>query len=287
MKAAIVGSSGYIGGYLYRRLSADPGIEEVLCIDQGDDADIVLDLVRTNEFSFDALKNVRYIILTAGVSSPDQCAKEFERCWQINVTGTGTFIAQALRRGCRVLFFSSDAVFGDIPGAVYDENAPTEAKTPYGRMKKAIEDRFAAEPGFKAIRLAYVASARDRFISYCLSCLEKGATAEVFHPLYRNCVTVTDVVDTVQWFIHHWQEYEPTFLNVAGAELVSRVRIADEICRLTDGCLQYTIQYPGDAFYTNRPKITQMKSLYLQKYGILPQESFTEKIQKELRGYLK
>lgn len=287
MKAAIVGSSGYIGGYLSRRLSADPEIETVLRIDQTGEMDVALDLAQAEEFSYDRLDGVEYVIFTAAISGPDQCAREFERCWQINVTGTGTFITQALRRGCRVLFFSSDAVFGDIPGAVYDENAPTEAQTPYGRMKKAIEDRFAGESGFKAIRLAYVASARDRFISYCLNCLENGTAAEVFHPFYRSCVTVTDVVDTVQWFIHHWQEYEPTFLNVAGAELVSRVRIADEICRLTDDRLQYTIRYPGDAFYTNRPKITQMKSLYLQRYGILLQESFTEKIQRELRGYLK
>ena len=33
------------------------------------------------------------------------------------------------------------------------------------------------------------------------------------------------------WLINHWNEYEYSVLNVAGEELVSRVRMADEINR--------------------------------------------------------
>lgn len=81
----------------------------------------------------------------------------------------------------------------------------------------------------------------------------------------------------------HWDEYEPSFLNVAGKELISRVRMADELNRFIDSKLKYTISMPGKAFFTNRPQITQMRSLYLQKYGILPDNTFTEKIAKELK----
>lgn len=282
MKIAIIGHSGYIGGYLLKRFSREPGIDTVLKLDRTKDADEYLDLSDLGGFHYELLDDVDYIVFTAAVSSPDKCASEYELCWKINVAGTSDFIRQAVKRHCRVLFFSSDAVFGNIPGVIYDEQSETRAMTPYGQMKKAIEDQFKEEPCFKAIRLSYVVSSRDRFVSYCLNCIENGQEADVFHPFYRNCITVDDVVDTVVWFSKHWDEYEPSVLNVAGVELVSRVRIADELNRFLGGCLQYRISRPDEGFYRNRPALTQMRSLYLAKYGILQEQTFTEKMQNVL-----
>lgn len=276
MKTAIVGSSGYIAGYLLKRF------ENVLKIDQTPEADAHLNLVEAEKFDYSVLDGVDYVIFTAAISGPDMCANEFEKCWNINVTGTEYFIKNAISHGCRVLFFSSDAVFGDIPGEIYTELSETKAQTPYGRMKKAVEDCFKDNPNFKAIRLSYVVSKNNRFVSYCLKCMDTGETADIFHPFNRNCITVSDVVNTVYWLINHWEGYEPQVLNVAGNELVSRVRIADELNRLYGNRLKYVITSPGEDFYKNRPKITQMKSLYLNKYGILKDESFTEKLKKEL-----
>ena len=82
----------------------------------------------------------------------------------------------------------------------------------------------------------------------------------------------------------HWDEYQPTVLNVAGNELVSRIRIADELNRIYNGRLQYKVVQPEEKFYINRPKITQMKSNYLERYAILKNESFTVKIQREMEN---
>ncbi len=282
MKAALVGSSGYIAEFLLKRLDADPEIESVLKLDRVGNADAYVDLAEAEIFDYSLLDDIDYVIFTAAISGPDQCAKEFDACWRINVTGTSYFIREAINRKCRVLFFSSDAVFGDIPGKIYDEESRTEAVTPYGRMKKSVEDEFKDDGCFKAIRLSYVASAKDRFYTYCLNCMRNGEAADVFHPFYRNAIVVSDVVEVVAYFAHHWDAYQPTFLNVAGKELVSRVRMADELNRLLGGRLQYTISMPGNEFFENRPRITQMKSLYLQAYSILPDNTFTEKIRKEL-----
>ena len=96
-------------------------------------------------------------------------------------------------------------------------------------------------------------------------------------------VTVSDVVDVVCWFLKHWEEFRHTFLNVAGKEFVSRVRIADEINRLHNGRLNYSISILGDEFFSNRPRFTQMRSLYLNEYDILSDTTFTEKIARELK----
>lgn len=283
MKVALVGSSGYIAEFILKRFAEETEIESVLKIDRNENADVFIDLSEPEKFDYMVLDSIDYVVFTAAISGPDQCAKEYNTCWRINVTGTSYFVNEAIKRNCRVLFFSSDATFGDIPGKIYDEKSETQAYTPYGKMKKAVEDEFKGDPLFKAIRLSYVASAKDRFITYCLNCIRKGETADIFHPFYRNVIVVSDVVDIVSYFALHWSEYEPTFLNVAGKELVSRVRMADELNRVLGGKLKYTISMPGEAFFTNRPRITQMKSLYMQKYGILPDNTFTEKISKEIK----
>lgn len=282
MKTALVGSSGYIASFILKRFAAEPVIESVLKVDRNGDADAYLDLAEAEKFNYTLLDDIDYIVFTAAISGPDQCANDFGNCWKINVTGTCSFIREAIKRGCKVLFFSSDAVFGDIPGKIYDEKSVTEAVTPYGRMKKAVEDEFRGEANFKAIRLSYVSSAKDRFVTYCLNCIRNGEIADIFHPFYRNVIVVSDVVDVVVYFAKHWNEYEPAFLNVAGKELVSRVRIADELNRHLGNKLKYSISMPDKAFFTNRPRITQMQSLYMQQYKILPDNTFTEKIAKEL-----
>lgn len=281
MNIAIVGSSGYISGFLLSRLSKD---HQILKIDRSGEYDEYLELENPEDFSYDSLDNIDFVVLTAAVSSPDRCASDYDTCWNVNVTGTKHFINEALHRNCKVLFFSSDAVFGDIPGEIYTEKSKTEAKTPYGTMKKAIEDEFKYNPNFKCIRLSYVASAKDRFISYCLNCINNNEEADIFHPFYRNVISVSDVVNVVDWLINNWNTYEPFVLNVAGKELVSRVRMADEINRLLNNKLKYKISMPNEDFYKNRPAITQMKSLYLSKYKIIEDNTFTEKLKEELKS---
>ncbi len=283
MKVAIVGSSGYIAGYLIDGFSKEPSIEQILKIGQNEDADEILNLTEAEKFNYDSLNDIDLVVFTAAISGPDKCADEFDFCWKVNVEGTSTFIDNAIKRDCKVLFFSSDAVFGDIPGHIYDEESETKAITPYGRMKKAVEDKFKDNPNFKAIRLSYVASARDRFVTYCMNCIKNNENADVFHPFYRNCIVVSDVVNVVLWMSQHWNEYKPFVLDVAGRELVSRVRIADEINRVFDNKLKYTVSTPGKGFFKNRPMTTQMRSLYMQQYKILEDNTFTEKIQKELK----
>lgn len=283
LKTALVGSSGYIAEFITQRFNKERDIESILKIDRDDKADVFLELSEAEKFDYELLNDIDYIVFTAAISGPDQCAGEYDISWNINVTGTIYFIREAIKRGCRVLFFSSDAVFGDIPRMIYDEESATEANTPYGKMKKAVEDEFKEEALFKAIRLSYVASAKDRFITYCLNCIRDNKVADIFHPFYRNVVVVSDVVDIVTYFALHWTEYEQTFLNVAGKELVSRVRIADELNRFFNRKLKYIITMPDEEFFRNRPCITQMKSLHLQKYGIIPDNTFTEKISKELK----
>lgn len=283
MNVAIVGSSGYIAGFLLKRFYNEPAFEKILTLSKENKADNYLELISPEEFNYEVLNDIDYVVFTAAISGPDKCAEELDACWKVNVTGTIYFIKKAIEYGCKVLFFSSDAVFGNMSGKIYDEESETHACTPYGKMKKAVEDEFKGNPFFKTIRLSYVVSAKDKFTSYCLGCIKNRDIAEIFHPFYRNCIVMSDVVDVVMWFMFHFNEYKPYALNVAGSELVSRVRIADEINRILQGNLSYKIVIPNKKFFENRPEITQMRSIYMKKFEILKEITFTEKLQRELK----
>ncbi len=285
MRIAIVGSTGYIASYLIERLKNEKEITSVLRIDRSN-ANQKLELLRANEFDYDLLNSVEYVIFTAAISSPDQCANDFQTCWKINVEGTCTFIENALSRNCNVLFFSSDAVFGDDGGKAFNEESPTCAITPYGQMKKAVEDKFKEESGFKAIRLSYVVSSHDKFIKYCLECIQNNSAAEIFHPFYRNCITLSEVADIVIWMLCQWENYPHTFLNAAGLELISRIRLVDELNRQIGKNPRYTVTIPEESFFKNRPRITQMESKYIRTYRILKTRSFSERFRAELKGVI-
>ena len=283
MKIAIVGSSGYIAKHLMKAFTTQLKDCEIVKIDMVGEVDLPLQLTAPAEIDYDKLRGVDYIIFTAAISGPDMCANEYEKCWNINVTGTSYFIREAINRDVKVLFFSSDAAFGDIPGHIYDEDSETQAYTAYGKMKKAVEDEFKGSPLFKCIRLSYVVSANDKFITYCLNCIHKGETADIFHPFYRTCTTVSDVIKAIVWLLNNWSDFKSFVLDVTGTELVSRIRMADELNRYFGNKLNYVVSKPDESFFENRPKVTQMKSKYLYSLGIVEEQTFTEKFQNELK----
>jgi len=151
-------------------------------------------------------------------------------------------------------------------------------------MKKLVEDNFSNEQNFKVIRLSYVVSKNDRFISYCIKCIDDKIEAEIFHPFYSNCVSLNNVCFAVIWIVNNWSNFTPWVLNVVGSELVSRVRIADELNRIFNDKLDYKIITPDDSFFKNRYKITEVKSVYNLDYKIYNLESFSESLCNELKG---
>ena len=142
MNVAIVGSSGYIAGFILEKLKQEKYIKQIVKIAHDEFADKYLDLQEANKFDYTVLAKIDYIVFTAAISGPDKCATDFDFCWNINVIGTKYFIERAIAEKCKILFFSSDAVFGDIPGEIYTEESETRAVTPYGKMKLKMNLRL-------------------------------------------------------------------------------------------------------------------------------------------------
>lgn len=280
MKIGIVGTTGYIGNKL-KEVMISKEIE-VLEINRKNNTGNKLDLKNPGDFDYSLLEMCDYVIFTAAISSPDYCEVNYKEAEEINVIGTSYFIREAIKREIKVIFLSSDAVYGKDYGRSFTEDSETLANTSYGKMKKKIEDLFSDSIFFKSVRLSYVVSEEDKFIKYINSCIDNGEEASIYHPFYRNCITLDEVIESIIWLIKNWNIFESVFLNICGKELISRVNIIDELNRIKDKEIRYEVVKPSDDFFKNRMKITEMKSLYLDKILKTLDEPFSFRLQRQL-----
>ena len=69
MKLALVGSSGYISSFLVKEFEKMYDVTQVLKIDQTEEADVKLNLLHAENFNYNLLRDVDYVIFTAAIST--------------------------------------------------------------------------------------------------------------------------------------------------------------------------------------------------------------------------
>ena len=254
----IAGASGLVG----RRLSAVAAAAALPVLGTSSrtvPGMLPLDLRRAENFDYSRLGPGDVIALTAGISAPDACAREPERVRRVNVEGTARFISGALAQGARVIFFSSDTVYGEREGP-FDEAATCAPHGVYAQMKHEVERRFDAHPGVKALRLSYVFCSEDGFTRYLRDCAASARAAEVFHPFYRAVVHREDVVQAVIALAAHWESFPAFAVNCGGPHVLSRIDFVQAMKDAVLPTLESRIVDPGDAFFTHRPRRIGMRS---------------------------
>ena len=207
---------------------------------QGDLLQLHLDV--PDEFNYDAVQAEDVVFLTAAISAPDICSREHDRAWAVNVTGTSAFIERVIARGGRVIFFSSDTVYGEKDDA-FDEQVICNPAGEYAEMKHEVEKRFIGNPLFKAIRLSYVFSSEDKFAKYLSGCAARDEEAEIFHPFYRAVIHRDDVVQGAIALAQRWDEFPQPVINFGGSAILSRVEFAE--------CMQKHA-FPNLRFHSDR-----------------------------------
>ncbi|MRR54800.1 MAG: NAD-dependent epimerase/dehydratase family protein [Deltaproteobacteria bacterium] len=256
MQVFVIGSKGYLGAAAVARLAA-AGIAVRAVSSRPNAGMLQLDLVRAAEFAYDEVGSGDLVLMTAANSSPDFCRTQPELARDINVEGTGFFIERCLERGARVVFFSSDTVYG--PGEdERSEDAICHPAGEYAAMKREVESRFAQHDAFKVLRLSYVFSRHDKFTSYLVACARDGREAELFHPMLRRCVYLGDLLDLLQLFCRPGQQVPDSIVNVCGPELLSRVDLAELFQTRVSAVLRYRIIDPPLGFFEARPQVINM-----------------------------
>ncbi|WP_345972455.1 NAD-dependent epimerase/dehydratase family protein [Sulfurimonas diazotrophicus] len=223
-----------------------------------------LDLYAPESFDYQQINSETKVIFLAAISSPDKCENDFENAYSVNVTGTKYFIEKVLENGGKVLFFSSDVIYGNTTDPV-NEDAPTHPFGEYAKMKDEVEKAFAGKDNFKVFRLSYVLSQGDKYLQYLQNCLKESKTAEVFHPFYRKIVFMEDVLDAIEAILQKWDAFPNQKFNICGNENVSRKDIADYFNEAVGNNLKYVLIEPDENFWMARPKNIELVSLYLEQ----------------------
>jgi len=256
-KYFIIGGQGYVGAALYS--SIPDGVSAFASASSDIEGFLHLRLEVLGDFANLPISAGDTVFLTAAISSPDICAREHDRAWAVNVTGTSEFIDKVISRGARFVFFSSDAVYGER-GDAFDETAKSIPAGEYAEMKAEVEKRFLGNPLFKSIRLSYVFSREDKFTKYLSGCVERGEEVELFHPFYRAIVHRDDVVEGALALARRWEEFPQQVINFGGPEVLSRIDFAECLKRNALPSLRFRVTEPGDEFFKNRPRVIAMSS---------------------------
>ena len=262
MRVIVVGASGYIGRALFRL--ASKLTDTIGTSTGGENGFLRLRLDECESFDYGIIKNADVVFITAAISSPDVCSKKYDDAWKVNVTGTSVFIDKAIQEGAKVIFFSSDIVYGEHKEE-FEEGAICKPTGDYAIMKHEVEKMFIGNASFKVIRLSYVFSREDRFTQYLCECANRHVEAEVFHPFYRAIIHRDDVVEGAISLAQRWNEFPHPVINFGGPNVLARKEFAQTLKDCVVPSLQYRIVEPDMKFFLNRPRVIQMKSPLLRQ----------------------
>ena len=257
MKIIVAGATGYLGRQLFSMASKD---QTVLGTSTAiSNTMLRLRLDEPNKFEYGVIQEKDVVLLTAAIRAPDVCSREHDRSWAVNVTGTSSFISRVISRGARVIFFSSDAVYGERADA-FDESTTCNPSGDYAVMKHEVEGRFLGNTAFKTIRLSYVFSSEDKFTKYLCGCVERMEEAEIFHPFCRAVVHRDDVVQGAIALAQRWDEFPQSAINFGGPNVIARTEFAQTLKDNVLPVLRFRQIEPEPEFFTNRPRVIQMTS---------------------------
>jgi len=267
----IIGAKGNIGSRLVEKTEGKYDIRKVVSPARShlfsvDSGYYVLNLAESGglSYDFDTLKMGDTVAFTAAISEPSVCANQFQTALQVNVCSTGDFIYESLKRGCKVIFLSSDTVYGNVSGE-FGEDGSVNPLGVYAEMKAVVEKRFLEYPLFKVLRLSYNFFKGDRFTSYIRSCAERGETAEVFDPFGRSVVHRDDTVDAIISLFNNWESCDAKVINCGGPETLSRLQLANLLKEKVFPDLKIKAITPDEKFYKDRPASISMRSNLLEK----------------------
>jgi nucleoside-diphosphate-sugar epimerase len=258
-KIYVSGFTGMIGRSIVSALNA----MSYQCVKLGrtEDADIQFDLDDICHFDYGSIDSGSKFIFLSAISSPDLCETNSDMAWRVNVVNTLKFINKLLEKNVEVLFASSDVVYGAKADAINTEESICSPIGVYAKSKYEIEKAFYKHAGFHVMRLSYVMSPSDRFISYLEKCHLNEYPAEVFHPFSRSIVAINDVVDFCIGFLLNRNTY-PAVVNLCGDELISRLDLAKAFSKRRK--IEIKIIEPDASFFAVRQKIISCKSLHLR-----------------------
>jgi len=255
-KIYVLGSSGFIGTALVKKLAEHN--ESFLTVGR-ENSDIHLELGECHQNLTNAAQGGDVVIFLSAISSPEICNNQRELAERINVTTTIDLIRKLLLKDVRVVFSSTDVVFGCSVG-ISDDNSEAFPFGVYGEMKARVENEFSDNKFFKSVRFSYVMGPNDKYTNMLMDLANSNKPLEVFEGFERNVVALSDVTDGLLLLTQNWNYVHENRINFAGPQCVSRWFLTKAFSERFCHNLKFSLVDAPEGFWDSRPKRIEMTS---------------------------
>jgi len=165
------------------------------------------------------------ILHAGGISSADAVRRDPQRGWDVNVGGTLNLTRWCRDRGRRLVFISTDMVFGGTR-SWYSEEDPVDPILAYGRSKAEAERHVLEVSGGLVTRLSLLygesRAGRESFFVRALADLAAGRPREFFDDEYRTPLHYRTAAECLVGLLEAGAD---GIVHVGGRERLSRLEL--------------------------------------------------------------
>lgn len=170
------------------------------------------------------------VIHTAALTNVDECEKEKNRAWDINVTGTYNIVKVCRSLNCKLIHLSTDYVFDGKSGP-YSETNATNPISVYGRtkleseriVKKELKDYIIART---MVLYGYFPGVRQNFATWLIQKLSSGQQIKIVTDQYGTPTLADDIAIAL---LLMFKKNVRGIFNAAGSESGSRYKFAEAV----------------------------------------------------------
>ncbi|MCF8266798.1 MAG: sugar nucleotide-binding protein [Ignavibacteriales bacterium] len=279
LKVAITGASGALGGYLLRALSGEYAL---LAMNRGGSADINraetahYDLRDSREMT-QILRKFKPDVLVHNAAVSTAAAADslgLRETYDINVNATANLAALSAEFGFRMIYLSTDLVYGGYRGSFLKEDAKLVPISLYAESKLMGEEAVRKNTdNFLVLRSSLLLSAgygvEKNYFDYVYRNLKENKPVQCYDDEFRSPLTMTEAARLIKGLI--LSDQKGLTLNFGGGERVSRLDAAKILCRIFG--FDQNLLKPNSLMESAHPYKVQDVSMdisLMKNFGIVP-----------------
>jgi len=238
-KVLVIGASGFVGSYIYRRLSEDKKIETIGTYCNSFHKDLIRFNYLNSSFTTDIIKlKPDVIIWLAGEKNLRETEINFENTKHLICSPILSFAANnKLNSKAKFIFLSSDYVFDGEKGD-YSVEDKTEPVSFYGKAKVICEEYIMDNiRDYHIIRAGAIIGKDSTFCKWLLNTIETENQVDLFDNFFSP-TPIENIFNLIKDLIY--QESNNRLIHVSGYKKISRFEMGVNIAKIMNSKIKIT-----------------------------------------------